>query len=286
VLSQRSLCVWGKAIKSSRHTPTIRQSQKEGSVQFDAVPSMPPQETSSTQHTESLSDGVQIQTLTVRRVGRQNCFDMHFIMGTSVIAYIYLHETTPTTWMRVGVMVKHNHSKQGTADKFRWPARTFNCQAQTAKLTLTTLLRSNSKVRIKPRPSEISPHSPPRSSSPQPHKLPQTTLPCKVTERASAKYSIYKGREEDDHMSHNPTRGIIVKKHSLATNKHHRHLQTLATPDTEALQPQCPHHRRRARRQKAPRPPRRPRPEVWTTGDDRLDHRHVVDDARRRRRWW
>jgi hypothetical protein len=76
------------------------------------------------------------------------------------------------------VMVKHNHSKQGTADNFRWPARTSNCQAQRAKLTLNTLLRSNSKVGIKPRPSEISPHNPPRSSSPQPHKLPQTMLPC------------------------------------------------------------------------------------------------------------
>jgi hypothetical protein len=107
-------CVFrAKQSRAHGHTHPIRRSQREGSVEFDAVPSMPPQETSSTQHTGTLSDGVQIQTLMVRRVERQNCFDMHFVVETSVIAYTCINISTAYMGMeRVGVMVKQTRSQQ------------------------------------------------------------------------------------------------------------------------------------------------------------------------------
>lgn len=100
----------------------------------------------------------------------------------------------------------------------RWPARTFNCQARRRTLALPRPETTAGKTEH--RLSKSDPHSPPRSSSP-PSPIPPKPR-CSARDRASPDNSIYEEEKRTTHISRNPTRGIIVKMHSLAT-KPRRH---------------------------------------------------------------
>lgn len=162
--TQRPLCL-GKQSRAHRHTHPIRKSQREGSVEFDVVPSMPPQGCRRHSTREVCLTECRFSSES-EKSGTAKLFPCAFYCE-SFSNCIYIYTCMNINDMDAGRCHGQTQSQQaGTAqiifDGLRGPSIVM------PKELANYLAQIQQQSKNQASPSRVSPHSPPRSSSSQP----------------------------------------------------------------------------------------------------------------------